>query len=253
MSGGFARQSVPFLNDEEWGEVEQANRLLENLRSGCKAKLSGSDFIGAPVAWMLACIEQLLRHRCVALADGMAIAWNAGNPLSAIILGRSLCETVVLALDVMDRSMRQLGSDDYTEIDEYYRKILLSTRDQKILDRHPHLSATNILTLIKKYDNQIKGLGELYDVLSERAHPNSAGHRGAFLQFGPETGDVTFSFGLLLNKSDFIRVQFLYGLASSAESLFSSLAELPALVAKAERERREGNKAPEDGAAPDDG
>jgi hypothetical protein len=64
-----------------------------------------------------------------------------------------------------------------------------------MLDEHIGFEATNVLTLVDKLERQfeIDGLRDGYDRLSERCHPNAAGHYFFFGMLDPETGTITYA------------------------------------------------------------
>jgi hypothetical protein len=50
----------------------------------------------------------------------------------------------------------------------------------------------NVLTYIDKFDKRAPGFRGHYDILSERCHPNSAGHNFMFSKLDRSDGSVTF-------------------------------------------------------------
>ncbi len=71
--------------------VADLNASLARLDGLRAVKINVSDhFARSKIAWKLAAYQLVLLHRIVALADGLAIAWNNGNPLSAMLCARAL-------------------------------------------------------------------------------------------------------------------------------------------------------------------
>lgn len=244
MSAGFNRQVLSFLSDEDWATVEKYNRSLETIHAGCRTEISRADFAGAPMAWMLVCIEQALRYRIASLADGMATTWNAANPLSATILGRSLCETALLVLHVIETSSDFIKQEKFEALTAFLRNVFLSTRDPERLANDPTIKAVNILTLIQKYNKKMTSLEAYYGILSERAHPNSAGHRGTFLRFGD--GKLTLSFKNDFDSSFFMRDLVLFSIGVGMSPMLEQVHEIALLLVKIERERGEDPRSASD-------
>jgi hypothetical protein len=140
-------------------------------------------------------LQQALLYRVCALADGAANQWNSGNVIASVTLSRSLLEAVVVASHIRDELLRlrePMTQDAADAIDDLCNKHLFATRNQNRVDAgYGHL-ATNIITYVNKFDKKIPSILEVYDFLSEFAHPNGSGHLFTYGEINRETGHVTF-------------------------------------------------------------
>ena len=138
---------------------------------------------------------QSILYRLVALASGCALNWNAGNQLCSMLAARSLIETVA-SLHSFEKELRPaLESEDLAKLNELTLHHSFATKEKRMLDEHIGFEATNVLTLVDKLERQfeIDGLRDGYDRLSERCHPNAAGHYFFFGMLDPETGTITYA------------------------------------------------------------
>lgn len=160
----------------------------------------------ASIAWKLAIFQQSMLYRAVALAKGITESWSAGNGLSAVIVARSLIETIAAFAEI-EACIRSLWlARDLVGIDEALKKATFGTRLADWLTEYPDLAATNILTSVKKLDRDIPGVSFAYDHLSERAHPNSLGHVQMFCSIDIEQGAANFSDELTTNENTFLHI-----------------------------------------------
>ncbi|TDM82272.1 hypothetical protein, partial [Lactobacillus crispatus] len=121
-----------------------------------------------------------------------------------------LCETAVLVLHVIETTNTLIRQEKFEDLEAFLRNVFLSSRDPDRIDKDPTVKATNILTLIQKYNRKMASLEAYYGILSERAHPNSAGHRGTFMRF--HSDKVELSFGNNFNSDYFMRDLVLFNM-----------------------------------------
>jgi hypothetical protein len=69
---------------------------------------------------------------------------------------------------------------------------IYATRDEEMIKEDPEIAATSVLTYINKFDETARGFRGHYDRLSERCHPNSAGHNFIFSELDRSDGTVRF-------------------------------------------------------------
>jgi hypothetical protein len=87
----------------------------------------------------------------------------------------------------------QLRALDFGSIDALSMRYLFSTRDKEDLKKWPELKARQVLDAIDVIDKTlIPNFRSHYDRLSERCHPNSAGHRFLFSTLDRQTGLTAF-------------------------------------------------------------
>jgi hypothetical protein len=192
---GFSKDSID-LTIENWENVEEFNVCLLQLIARRKPEVTIEGLlIESKTAWKLATLQQSLLYRVCALANGTADAWNANNVTASLILGRALMETVVLTDFIRNELFRlrePMNLNAADAIDLLCNEHLFSTKNEKAVeDGYGHM-ARSILTYVDKFDKRIATSRELYDFLSEWAHPNGAGHLFAHGAINKETGCVTF-------------------------------------------------------------
>jgi hypothetical protein len=109
-------------------------------------------------------------------------------------LVRAVTETVAV-FDEFERELEAaLDREDIKAMDQLVTNRTFATRDGELLEDHPEILAINVLTFIdklqKRYDLPIRAN---YDSLSERCHPNAAGHHQMFSTTDRTNGTVTFT------------------------------------------------------------
>jgi hypothetical protein len=146
------------------------------------------------LAWKLATLQEGFLYRTVTLVRGVALTWNTRNFLTTILAARSLIETLVLVEDFKAKLDVSLKAHDLSGVNQLLDHLTFATRDAEWLAEHPESQATNIQTLINRFDkNILPGARAHYDSLSERCHPNSRGHFGMFAALDRSSGTVAFS------------------------------------------------------------
>ena len=186
---------VEGLEQQQREALGTVNEVLSRLVSRRRAQIRVEGlFAQSKLAWKLAILQEAFLHRAIGLAHGVALAWNAGNSLTAILAARALIETIVLVEDLYGKMDAFLKAENLTGINQLTDTQTFATRDAEWLAQHPESQATNILTLIDKFDKRtFPGARAHYDSLSERCHPNSRGHFGMFASLDCSNGTVTFS------------------------------------------------------------
>jgi hypothetical protein len=177
---------------EDFREIDACIRRLGD-RTKPKIERAG-PLARSKVAWKLATFQEAVLHRVVMLARGVRLAWNARNLVTSFLATRALVETIALFDDLQHELSILLGREALGQIDEVIMNRTFSTRDEELLRDNPEIMARNVLGFIdklgKRYDLPIRSS---YDGLSERCHPNSAGHHAMFSTTDYSDASVTFS------------------------------------------------------------
>ncbi len=181
---------LPEADKKLVADLNASLALLDGLRA-VKINVSG-HFARSKIAWKLAAYQHVLLHRIVALADGLAIAWNNGNPLSAMLCARALMETIAVMTEFGNRAVKFLAKEDLGALDGLAQNGIFATRDPELTKEAPEITATSVLTFIDKFDKLIPGFRGHYDSLSERCHPNAAGHNFMFSKLDRADGSIEF-------------------------------------------------------------
>jgi hypothetical protein len=111
------------------------------------------------------------------LADAVLTESGLGRAVSGTILARSLYETAATLSYIDDFMDRTCKSDDPSNANETVMKLLMGSR----LEDWEYRSI-NVVTMIEKVERQSPGAKQLYDNMSEVAHPNWQGTALAFSQ-----------------------------------------------------------------------
>jgi hypothetical protein len=195
-------------DDHRGNDFRKIDAAIERLVNRRKAKIEVEGaFAQSKIAWKIATYQQAVLYRVVALATGTRLVWNARNVLACFLLVRALVETIAV-FDEFERELSViLEREDLGAMDGFVMNRTFATKDGELLQDHPELLAINVLTFIDKlqrrYDIPVRSN---YDSLSERCHPNSAGHHQMYSTTNKNNGTVTFSDAKSLPASlDYIR------------------------------------------------
>ena len=192
------KEPAHFIWDDRLTEADRKlvgdlNASLDRV-SGLRAveiNVSGK-FARSKIAWKLATYQHALLHRLVALMDGVAVAWNNRCTLSAMLTARALMETFAVMAEFERRATGLLKEENLGGLDALAQNGIFASRDEDWIKENPGTAAISILTYIDKFDKRAEGFRGLYDILSERCHPNSLGHNFMFSKLDRTDGTVRF-------------------------------------------------------------
>lgn len=182
-------------DDKRANDFRELDAAIEQLAARRLARLEiEGPFLQSKLAWKIASYQQAILYRTVALARGARVAWNTRNALSSYLLVRALVETIAVFDDFESVLIAAFVREDIGEMDELVMNRMFATRDDEMVRNHPELLAVTVLKFIdkmgKRYDLPIR---DNYDRLSERCHPNSAGHHQMFAVTNRTNGTVVFT------------------------------------------------------------
>ena len=191
------RQPVSFIPNSRLDEVGQrslanANASLRRLGALRVTEIRHSAPFQSEVAWQLATYRQALLFRVVALADGMANAWNSGTTLAGLLSARALIETIAVVASLEKRVASLLAQASIDQTKALLEREFFASRDSEVLDQAPQVEATSVLTKVGKLEKLVPGIEKLYFHLSEICHPNALGHNLMFGTFERATETYTF-------------------------------------------------------------
>jgi hypothetical protein len=173
--------------------VRQVNAALARLSSRRQQRVD-THFNQSKHAWYLAVLQEAILYRIVALGRGAALAWNAENLPTTFLAARALVETIVLAEYINDKLEDLIKNEDLEGIGKLLLHQATSTRNETWLTDAPDAKATNVLTLLNRFDTKVlPGVHRLFDILSERCHPNYLGHWEMFATVDTAAGMAIFS------------------------------------------------------------
>lgn len=120
------------------------------------------------------------------MADGTVLALENDNSLSAVILARTLMETVAVQVE-LTRIIRNAGTAiPLAEIDEKIMHVVTARKNET-----QNLRFLNSLRMIDRLDAAVTGYRALYDHLGEYANPNRRGVLDMFSDFA-DTEQTSF-------------------------------------------------------------
>ena len=175
--------------------MKLVNETLQRLADSRVGRIDVEGILAqSKLAWMAAVLHEAILYRIVALGQGAALAWNAGNWLTCFLTARALVETMVLTEDIHDQIEVALVAENLELLGQLLRRQTFASRDEEWLARSPADKATNILTLLDRFSKKVlPQVRKHYDSLSERCHPNRMGHTQMFSTLDTATGTVTLS------------------------------------------------------------
>jgi hypothetical protein len=171
-------------------EISASLVRLDGMRA-VEINVEGA-FLRSKIAWKLVTYQHALLHRIIALMDGVAVAWNARSTLAAILAARAFMETFAVMDAFEKRVVDLLGREDLGALDDLAGNGIFASRDEQWLAEFPETKAVNAVTFIDRFNKRVEGFRAHYDRLSERCHPNSAGHNFMFSKLDTKTGSVTY-------------------------------------------------------------
>jgi hypothetical protein len=159
---------------------------LLTLRKRLVSETTTSQMAATPkMAWKVMSTYQCLIRRTIEAADGMRMAWNASNLLTAITMARSLLETGAIVRNLTDSVQKAVAAKDVEALDQAVMHAGFDTRDAVLLAERPDYKATNITTMIDRLDKSLfkdktPRFRRSYGFLSEFVHPNYFGILGLY-------------------------------------------------------------------------
>ncbi len=157
------------------------NEALEELSaSRVEAITITGDLLRSKLAWKYAVLRQALSYRLVDLSEGAISCWNRSDVLASIILARSVLETGALCHSITVRARKALTKGDAAELDRLVMQESFGIRYKPWIEedaaREKTYNATNVLTALDQMSKSRSiGFRDLYERISEMAHPNSLG------------------------------------------------------------------------------
>ena len=128
------------------------------------------------VTYQSYCLRETVAWRFLDILEQSWFLHENGKALGARILLRSAVETIAILIYV-NQLIEKVISESIT-FNEFQQKMLnLLAGSRNSLSAHQSI---NILTILQKCEKKYEGLLEIYEWLSESAHPNYEGMRFAY-------------------------------------------------------------------------
>jgi hypothetical protein len=167
------------------GDDREITEAFLRLRKHCIRDLSTDYLDNSKVVWKAKSTYQCLIRRTIDAVEGMRAAWNAGNLLTALTMGRSLIEIGAVVRRLSDSVKEATEKHDVEALDAVIMNVGFATRVEEFQGEDEEFKALNILTVIERMDRSIfkdkrSRLLSSYEFLSEFVHPNHLGILGLY-------------------------------------------------------------------------
>jgi hypothetical protein len=177
---GASLKNVPFdparyrLDEEQTKIVVDANNAIEGMRAQCVPSVSLAG-CGGFASWTFESYRQLWLRRILCLADGAAAEWSGGRLVNVVVLLRAAHETAAALNHVLERGRDLISADNLRGFHRLVIDTMHSSRVAPYEGQPPLPTATNMLTMIGRMNEELPGTRHAYDILSDLAHPNGEG------------------------------------------------------------------------------
>ena len=180
------------MSEEEIDVFQEAKQMSDELRESLPSGFDISDVSPtAKIPFKASSWEGALLHRASVLADNACEAYESDEFVPSCILARSLMETAGMIFWLDHRVAAVIESGELKDINTFLMRGSVGQREglDGEGDKFEALSAlTGIDHTVEEYD----GFREMYDGLSEFAHPNWSGTMGAYGYNDKENMSVKF-------------------------------------------------------------
>lgn len=133
-------------------------------------------------------LREVVYWRLLDLLDQSLLLHKSDHGLGARILLRSAFETLAILIYLNQRTTAVLdGTMTFSDFSMTTQRLVLGSK----VDDDPE-QAINILTVLKHCDKQYAGMMDLYNDLSESAHPNYQGMSAGYTKIDHEADAVKF-------------------------------------------------------------
>lgn len=184
--------------------LENLEQNIADLTDSLTTEIDGKKISGiSKLPFKVVALAFSLHHRAVDLAENSLRLFKGDNYLASAILIRSLMETTSLVFLTQKKINEVVESKELGEIDDFLMKGLFGGRTEDA-----PLTSANILTAIDHTDKKYDKYREMYDELSEFAHPNWHGASGLYSKSDFD-GKVQFGKNINPRSPKFILAPFL--------------------------------------------
>jgi hypothetical protein len=127
-------------------------------------------------------------YRFIELTEASFELYKQGHLISSVILARSAQETVSVLWYINEKLKYVVKEKDLTHFSKTMYKLILGYKGDDLFPEK-----VNVLTMIQCVDKTLEGrFSELYDTLSEYAHPNHSGTMAVYAKTDIDNLSVTF-------------------------------------------------------------
>ena len=219
------------VHQVDWAAAEQINAALDELSASRSSGFNVAGiFMTSKLAWKFAILRQALTYRLVDLGEATIGEWNNENFLPSIVLARAFLETVAIVHFVTEQMAHHLGNEDIKALDDLAMHSSFGEKRAEWVNEHG-LKATNVLTALDRMAKHLPRVREAYEILSEMAHPNSAGTHQFYTSIERDSSYVSLSRIKRSSSDVFKRINLALTLASWSAVNFKQFDELVVSIA----------------------
>jgi hypothetical protein len=200
---------VGFFKGDTTGDDERVVNALVKLRKRSVREITTTQIASVPkIVWKTASTYQCLIRRTIEAADGMRLAWNAGNLLTTLTMARSLFETGAIVRHLTDSIQKASEDKDVDALDKAIMSVGFGDRLGWLASEG--YQAISVMKVIDKMDKSVfrdkqPRFRKTYDFLSEFVHPNHLGILGLYSDSFPK--EYRIEFGRTAGKKERILPQ----------------------------------------------
>jgi len=187
-------------------ELDRAEGAYQRVRAFRVQVVSRGDLSSVPLAYALPyrtkCVFQAGLHRTLQLADATSSELDASRFVPSFLLARGCLETGCLMYDIILRVLAVIETPTEAgllELAKHLERVAWGAKAPRVLEQivepgedPADSSAVNIVTVIGRVARHHPQVQELYEHLSEFAHPNSAGMLGTFSHLDDNPNEFRF-------------------------------------------------------------
>lgn len=165
----------------DWTPEDEQNfavstNVIAELKASLPAKVEAAKTSQkAKLPFFTTCLRECLLYRITELGESACKTIRAGELVSGAVLVRALLEAVALIVLLDQRVRETIESGDIQKLEDLVSRASVGCRNKMT-----PLEAINVRTILEHATKKYEGLGEVYDELSEIAHPNWGGLLGAY-------------------------------------------------------------------------
>lgn len=178
------------MNQTSIDLIEEIKHLIAEIKNSLPTGFDISSIsLRAKIPFKALSWREALLYRVSELATTALELYQTRRYVSACILTRALMETTGMLFWMHKKILKVIATKDLQDIDDFLMRGLLG--DKEIDSR---LDALNALSAVDHVDKEFNNFRQMYDGLSEYAHPNWPGTSGSFGRDDVENMRVEFGF-----------------------------------------------------------
>ena len=195
--------------------LELAKNLISEFKSNLPERVDPASLsMKSKLPFKAISLREVLFYRITELGEVAIELFERKKVVSAFIMTRSVMETAGMLCLLCKKIEKVVDDRNVGGIDDFLMKALFGAKDGK-----GPTEALNILTAINHTNNKVDNFRDVYDSLSEFAHPNWSGVSGAYskidkeniwVDLGAEVKEIPLCIGLspLVGTLEFFTVVY---------------------------------------------